>query len=163
MVRAIAISILRRLPAHEAEDFDAVVSAVAPAGVDMLRLQWKFLAEELRRLAPQPAEIWVAVDPVIKGLDLLAAGQEWPRAAADTTAIWAASAVTWADSDLARAAHGPYIRAAAAAAEASSRAAASGLAIAVARAAELAAYAHPSVTAATRRQRDLLLQLLAEV
>ncbi len=57
MVRAIANSISDRLSTREAELFEGLVTAATPADADIMRLPWKFLAEELRRLAPQPAEI----------------------------------------------------------------------------------------------------------
>jgi hypothetical protein len=114
MVEAIARSISARLSPDEAEAFDAAIAAAA--GCDLSRLPWQFLGAELRSLPAQPADVQAVIDPVICGLDLLAAGQEWPAAAARAAAR----------------ASGKVVEAAAA-----------------------------DWTAA-RRQRDLLLQLLAE-
>jgi len=149
MIEAIANRVSARLPAGEAPAFAAAVAAAA-AGRDLSAVPWQFLGAELRSLPAQSAEVQAVVDPVIAGLDQLAAGQEWPEAAA--AAISAATAA-------ARAAIRAAIRAAdwGATAAAADRAAESAAA-----AANWAAYAHADVTASTRRQRDLLLRLLAE-
>jgi hypothetical protein len=173
IVQAIANSISDRLSTREAELFDGLVAHELSADADMLGLPWKFLAEELRNLPSQQAEaeVQAVINQVICGLGLLAAGQEWPDVAGEN--IRCIAKIVMAAAVAVRIAHGPYVKAAEAAswaAECFKAAIAAcaaddneGVAIAVARAAELAAKAHTDLTAATRRQGYLLLQLLAEV
>jgi hypothetical protein len=194
MVEAIARSIRGRLPAEEAPAFDAAVAAAAVTGRDLSRVPWRFLAQELRSLPPGPPEIQTVVDPVITGLDLLAAGQEWPEAAARAdatkavTAVWAAaraSAAAAAAKAIAKVAAADRVdaadrvaaraRAADAVTWADAAAATDWAASATARAASAATRAAAPDDdaawavgggvvdwAAAMRQRDLLLQLLAE-
>jgi len=142
MVQRIAESIFERLPAEEAVAFFAAFpDAVQCDGKDLSRVGWQFLAAELRSLPPQDAAIQAVIDPVIAGMDLLAQGLTWDHAAAraaDAAAGAAAGAAAWA------------ARAAAWAAQAAANAAA-----------RVAAWAAADA-AATRRQRDLLLRLIAE-
>jgi hypothetical protein len=159
MVQRIAENIFEALPAEDARVFFAALpEAVACDGKDLTRVGWQFLAAELRSLPPQPPEIQAVVDPVIHGLELLAAGQRWPTAAeaaeAEAAAARAARAAwaAWAAADAAEAA--------ADAAEAAEAAAwAAWAAWAAAEAAEAAEAA--GRLAARRRQRDLLLQLIS--
>jgi hypothetical protein len=176
MVQAIARSISSRLPADEIEAFDAAVAAAA-AGRDLSRLPWQFLAAELHSLVPLPPSIQADVDVVIAGIDRLANGQEWPGAtdAAKSAAVkafdWNARyvATDWAvDEPTAK-----YTRALRAAIAASAYVILTGAAragwVAIPAAIAVAATALGSSAAAVdagppaaRRQRDLLLQLLAD-
>jgi hypothetical protein len=118
----IAESIFEALPADEARAFfGAIPDAVRADGRDLTRVTWRFLAQVLREL-PEPPEI---SQTVIEGMDRLGRGEEWPEAARDARAAYAAA-----------------YAAAAACADA---------------AAVDAAYA-----AASQRQRDILLTLLAD-
>ena len=166
MLQRIAESIFESLPLKEAQAFFAAFpTAVGCDGKDLSKVGWQFLASELRSLPPQPAEIAAVIKPVIVGMDLLAAGQEWPAAAyaaarADADAAYDADAAA-AD---ARAADADAYAAAAAAAYA----AYADAAYAAARAAAAAAYAYAradadaDADAARLRQRGLLLRLIAE-
>jgi hypothetical protein len=85
------------LPAYDAKAFFAAIpDAVGCDGKDLSRVHWEFLAAELRALPEMPADIQAVIDPVIAGMDLLAAGKEWPkdaaRAAADAAAYAADAA-----------------------------------------------------------------------
>ena len=135
----IAESIFEALPSADAKAFFAALpSAVACDGKDLSRVHWHFLAAELRALPAQTGDVKAAIDRVIVGMDLLAKGQEWPEAAAARAANAASSA--------ARAANAAY----------------------VARAAAYAAYAanaaadYANAYDAIKRQRDTLLQLIAD-
>lgn len=149
MVQRIAESIFEALPADEAITFFAALpDAVHSDGMDLSRVGWKFLAAELRSLPEQPDSIQAVIDPVIAGMDLLAAGQEWldaeAAACAANAAAWAAWAAAWAVNAAAYA-----VNAAAYAAKAAEAAA------------DAADTAVDSLNA-RRRQRDLLLRLIAE-
>jgi len=142
MLVRIAETIFERLPADEAREFFAAFpAAVGRDGKDLSRVSWQFLAQVLRELPRQSAEAQSAIDPVIAGLDLLANGQPCDAADADAAAAYAADAAA----DAAYAAAADAAAAYAAAADAA------------AAAAYVAARA-----AARRRQRDLLLQLVAD-
>ena len=81
MVQRIAENIFEGLPADKAKCFFAALpDAVGCDGKDLSRVGWQFLAAELRSLPPQTSDIQSVIDPVIAGLDLLAAGQDWPHA-----------------------------------------------------------------------------------
>lgn len=104
MVQRIAESIFERLPFEDAVKFFAALpNAIGCDGKDLSRIGWQFLVQALRNMPPQPAEIQAVVDPVIDGLELLAAGGEWPADAAVATrraafaAAVAASAAVAAD------------------------------------------------------------------
>jgi len=130
----IAEHIFENLPADEARDFFAAFpDAISHDDRDLSCVVWKFLAAELRTMPAQLADLQAVIDRVTAGLDLLAAGQEWPKAAA-ADAAYAADAYAAAD------AH------------------ANAAAYAAADAADAHATAHAD---AIRRQRDLLLRLLA--
>jgi hypothetical protein len=152
MVTRIAESIFEGLRSNEAILFFAAIpQAIGSDGKDLSRVGWKFLAEELRALQPVPDDIQACIDPVINGIDLLAEGKEWPKAAACSAA---------ADAATARAAAARAAAAAAAAAYTAAAAAAYTAAYAYA-----AAYAAANAYAAADarlRQRDLLLRLISE-
>ena len=150
MIQRIAESIFERLPSGEAPAFFAALpDAVQCDGKDLSRVGWQFLAAELRNLPQQPDEIQSVIDPVIAGIELLARGMTWDRAAARAAAYAAAGAAAGATAEAAWAA-----RAAAYAADAADAAGATAEAAWAARA--------TARDAATRRQRDLLLRLISE-
>jgi hypothetical protein len=92
----IAESIFEALPQDEAQNFFAALpDAVACDGKDLSRVCWQFLAAELKALPPTEAQS--VVDPVIAGMELLAAGERWSDArAATAAAARAATAATYA-------------------------------------------------------------------
>jgi len=192
MVTRIAESIFEGLRSNEAILFFAAIpQAIGSDGKDLSRVGWKFLAEELRALQPVPDDIQACIDPVINGIDLLAEGKEWPKAAACSAARAAdaaraaARAARAADARAADAAYADAYTAAAAAAAATAARDADAYtawsAPAAARAATRAAYAYAAAAAATAtaataardaysyayaaarlRERDLLLRLVSE-
>ena len=88
-------SIFECLPALEAaEFFTAIPRAIGRDGRDLTRVHWAFLADLLRHLPDTQARDVVA--DVIAGMDLLAAGKDWPGAAqaAQAARVWAERA--WA-------------------------------------------------------------------
>ena len=163
VVTRIAESIFEGLPEDEAIGFFAALpSAVGFDGKDLSRVGWQFLASELRSLPPVLSEIQAVIDPVIAGMDLLAAGKEWSK----KEAAHAACEDAWAACDNACDDACDDAWAARAAREAA-RAACEN-ACEDARAAR-----HPALAAwavrvaceddsARRRQRDLLLKLIKE-
>jgi hypothetical protein len=168
MLQRIAENIFESLPLKEAQAFFAAFpTAVGCDNKDLSRVGWQFLASELRSLPPQPAEIAAVIEPVIVGMDLLAAGQEWPAAAYAANAAYAAANAAYADANAANAAYADANAANAAYAAAAADAAAA-YAAAAARAAAAAADADADADAAAARanarlrQRDLLLRLIAE-
>lgn len=79
----IAESIFERLPADDAKDFFAALpEAVGRDGKDLSKVHWAFFAAELRTLPTVTADIQAVIDPVIEGMDTLASGGEWAKAAA---------------------------------------------------------------------------------
>jgi hypothetical protein len=162
----IAESIFEALPQDEAQNFFAALpDAVACDGKDLSRVCWQFLAAELKALPPTEAQS--VVDPVIAGMELLAAGETWSAANA-ANAARAARAAAYAAANAANAARAA--RAAANAARAAAAAAAAAAAYAAA-AAAAAAYAYAAANAANAayaraaakaRQRNLLLRLISE-
>ena len=162
MLQRIAESIFEKLPADEAKEFfNSLPDAVRCDGKDLTKVGWQFMAAELRALPQQSPDIQAVIDPVIVGIELLAAGQEWGEAAAKAAAdaaLAVANAAAWADAaDVAGDAAAAAGDAAAAAADAARAATwAAWATAAAARAADVAALA------ARRRQRDLLLRLIAE-
>lgn len=182
MVQRIAESIFESLPTDEARAFFAALpDAVHQDGKDLSRVSWQFLAEELWALPPQPPGTQSMIRTVIAGMDLLANGQEWSitkmggyAARASSCAVNAANATT----DAARAAsYAAYAAAfyatdsaraafyAAYAANATTDAAWAAFyaaSYAASYAAGAAATADAALTDAKRRQRDLLLRLIAE-
>jgi hypothetical protein len=183
VLQRIAESIFEKLPADEAKGFFAALpDAVGCDGKNLSRVAWHFLSAELRSLPPVPAGIQAVIDPVIAGMDLLSAGQDWPaaeaaaraagaaawaaRADAEAAARAAAEAAAWAARAAAEAAAWAA-RAAAEAAAWAAEAAAWAAAEAAAWAAEAAAWAAGAAAwaagaAVWARQRDLLLRLIAE-
>lgn len=167
MITKIAEAIFERLPADEAKQFFAdFPAAINNDGKDLSRVGWQFLSQTLRDLPVVAAEVQAVIDPVIAGLDRLAKGEEWPRAAAAAAAR--AAAVRACDAAAAMAADAA--RAAAwAAAWVHARVHAWAAARAAARAAaawdparDADAKAADAWDAAIRQQRDLLLRLISE-
>jgi hypothetical protein len=166
----IAESIFEALPRADATAFFAALpAAVACDGKDLSRVHWHFLAAELRALPAQTDDVKAAIDRVTVGMDLLAKGQEWPDAADAAYAAYAsgdrasaAFAARASASSAARASASSAARAAAQAAHAAADAAYVA-AFAAAYAANVAAYAaHASSAFPIQRQRDTLLQLIAD-
>ena len=164
MLQRIAEDIFEALPADEAKAFFASLpDAVGCDGKDLSRVGWQFLAAELQSLPPQTTDNQAVIDPVITGLDLLAAGQDWPHAQAAHAARAAYAAA-------ASAASAAYAASAAAYAANAHDYAVNGNAYAVnavayaANATHAAAHAaaHAARSSARLRQRDLLLQLISE-
>jgi hypothetical protein len=142
MLVKVCESIFEGLPADDAKDFFSQIGeAVGRDGKDLSRVVWAFLADELRQM---PGNTTRAVGDVISGMDILAAGGEWPHAA--RAAAYAADAAAYAARDAARAAG--YARNAARAARNAARAARN--------AARAAGYA------ACCRQKDTVLRLIQE-
>ena len=157
-------SIFECLPALEAaEFFSAIPRAIGKDGRDLTRVHWAFLADLLRHLPDTQARDVVA--DVTAGMDLLAAGKDWPGAkAAKAEAAEAARAAYWAarSEEVARAAADTAYWAAQAQAVSVARAAA----VAVARAAVAAQSAQAAQadggSREIRRQRDVILRLIQE-
>jgi hypothetical protein len=181
--------IFEQLPIEEAKLFFAAIpDAIGRDGRDLSRVVWQFLAAELQSLPPHSEEFKEVVDPVIAGLNLLAAGQEWPdvaKAAKAAKAAMAAADRAWDAAETAlidaESADTALFRAIATATNAAVSAAADPCHLAADWAATAAnwlaqvawaaarataespwAAAFDAIDAANRRQRDLLLQLLAE-
>ena len=153
---SICEEIFEGLPADDARAFFAALpGAVGRDGKDLGRVQWQFLGQILRELPDVPENVQAVVDRVISGMDLLAAGEDWPDAVAAARAAEVARAAdvgravydaALATEDAARAA--TYVALA-------GRAAARALAGRAAARALVDAYA-----AAYCRQRDILLDLI---
>lgn len=161
MVQRIAESIFERLPSKDAVKFFAALpNAIGCDGKDLSRIGWEFLAQALRNMPPQPAEIQAVVDPVIAGLELLAAGKKWPAAAnAAYDAAKAANAAK-AASAASLAANAASLAADAASLAAYDAAYAANDAANAANDANDAANWVASVFASAAQQRDLLLRLI---
>lgn len=166
----IAKNIFNRLPADEATAFFAALpGAVARDGKDLTRVQWRFLAAELRALPAVEDHVQAVIDPVIAGMDLLSEGKEWSEMDAEAAAAAAVYAASDADAHAADAAAHAANAAAAAAAHsphaaysvAPAASAAVYAAVFAAARADAAARA-PAYAAAVKRQRDTLLRLIAE-
>ena len=160
-VLRIAENIYEDLPDDEATAFFAALpDAVGRDGKDLSRVHWGFLASELRALPQTTDAAQAVIDPVIKGMDLLFSGQQWPDACAaaafDSGAASASRAAAYAAYAAAYAAAAAAY-AAADVAYAAARAAADAAADAAAYAARAAAYA----ARARLRQRGTLLALIA--
>jgi hypothetical protein len=125
--------------------FAAIPDAVGRDGKDLSRVHWAFLASELRALPKVLDDIQAVIDPVIAGMDLLAAGGKWSADAARAAARAAASASAAA----------AYAARAAARAAAYAAADAAYAAYAAAAAAYAASYAAPR-----KRQRVTILNLI---
>jgi hypothetical protein len=150
--------------------FAAIPDAVGRDGKDLSRVHWAFLASELRALPKVPDDIQAVIDPVISGMDLLAAGGKWSADAARA----AASAAAYADAAYAAAsaaarasaasasaaAYADAAYAAASSASASASASAAAYADAAYAAASAAAYAASAYAAPRKRQRDTILNLI---
>lgn len=153
-VLRIAENIFDSLPADDGIAFFAdLPDAVRCNGKDLSRVHWAFLAAELRALPEVNDDTQAVIDTVISGMDLLAAGKDWPKAAAsaayDASAASAATRVAASAADAARAARD--VRAATRVA---------------ARAADATDYAADAADAASDayacriRQRDTMLHLI---
>ena len=154
----IAESIFERLPADDAKGFFAALpEAVGRDGKDLSKVHWAFLAAELSALPTVTADIQAVIDPVVDGMDTLASGGEWSKAAAADAAYAAADAAADAYAAYAADADAAYAAADAAYVAYSAADAAARCATAASRAASRAAY-----VAATFRQRDTLLRLISE-
>ena len=154
-VLRIAENIYEDLPDDEGTAFFAALpDAVGRDGKDLSRVHWGFLASELRALPQTTDAAQAVIDPVIKGMDLLFSGQQWPDAYA---AAYAAHAAAAFDSGAAYAAYAAADAARAAADAARAAAYAAYAADAAAYAADAAAYA----ARARLRQRGTLLALIA--
>ena len=180
MVQRIAENIFEALSADEAVKFFAALpDAVGEDNKDLSKVGWQFLAAELRSLPAQPAEIQLVIDPVIAGMDLMAAGKQWPSAAraaqaaeagrdpgrsAARAAFWAARAAEAAQAAALAAEAAEAAKATAWAAWANGFAAeAAGLGAARVAAWAAKAAAEAAGRAAARiRQCDLLLRLIQE-
>jgi hypothetical protein len=80
MLVKVCENIFEGLPADDAKDFFAQIGdAVGSDGKDLTRVVWAFLADELRQMPENAAR---DVGDVLSGMDILAAGGEWPDAAA---------------------------------------------------------------------------------
>ncbi len=170
MVQRIAESIFEALPVNDAKAFFAAFpDAVACDGKDLSRVGWQFLASELRSLPQQSLEIQVAIDPVISGIDLLAAGQQWAASAANAASDVAWTVARGAAWGTAWAAASAVSHAASAASAASATSAASSAAAAASSASYVGSAASDDASSASYargvaklRQRDLLLRLIAD-
>jgi hypothetical protein len=142
--------------------FAAIPDAVGRDGKDLSRVHWAFLASELRALPKVPDDIQAVIDPVISGMDLLAAGGKWSADAARA----AASAAAYADAAYAAASAAARASAAASAsayadaAYAAASASAAAYADAAYASASAAAYAASASAAPRKRQRDTILNLI---
>ena len=82
-VLRIAEGIFEALPDDEGKAFFAALpEAVCRDGKDLSRVHWAFLAAELRAMPKTTDAAQGVIDPVIAGMDLLAAGIEWSKDAA---------------------------------------------------------------------------------
>jgi len=151
-VLRIAENIYEDLPDDEGTAFFAALpDAVGRDGKDLSRVHWGFLASELRALPQTTDAAQAVIDPVIKGMDLLFSGQQWPDACAAAAFDSGAASASRAAAYAAYAA--AYAAAAAAYAAADADAAADVAAYAAARAAadaaaDVAAYAAAAYAAA---------------
>jgi hypothetical protein len=159
-------SVYERLPKAESQQFYLdFPRAIGADGKDLTRVSWAFLGETLRALPEQPVHIQAVIDPVIAGMDLLAAGKEWAATSTEAEARAEAWAEAWAAAAAARAAEAA---AAGAAAEAAAEAAWAAWAAAEADSAEARAWAAEARAWAASaeeeflRQRDSLLRLMRD-
>jgi hypothetical protein len=154
MLLRITEGIIGRLWPEDADAFFAALpDAVESDGRDLSRVSWQFLALELRKLPPlEEGRTKDARLRVIDGVDLLAAGKDWPEAAAARDSAY-------------RVSDGGYIQNAATIGAART-AAANGDAAEAAFIADSAAESIYSLTHTkfeiAERQRDTLLQLIKE-
>jgi hypothetical protein len=151
--------IFEALPADEATAFFAALpDSVARDGKDLSRVHWRFLAAELRSLPGVLANVQAVIDPVIAGLDRLAAGGVWDATDAEAAGAAAyAAAYAAADAAAYAAAYAAYAAARAAADVADAAYAAYAAAYAA-----RAALVDAARADARRRQRDTVLRLIAD-
>ena len=166
-VLRIAENIFEDLPDDEAAAFFAALpDAVGRDGKDLSRVQWGFLAAELRAMPQTTDAAQAVIDPVIDGMDLLFSGQQWTATKA-TKAAYAAYAAAEESTKAAYAAEAAKAAYAAAYAAYAAYATADSAAYAASCATYAAAYAADATAdaaadAAVRlRQRDTLLALIA--
>ena len=161
-------AVFERLLEHEAQAFFAAIpDAVDRDGRDLSRVHWKVLGQILRDLPDVPQDVQAVIDPVIEGMDLLAAGKDWPAAAhaahAARAAARAAHAAAHANThDAHAAAHAAAATVAAHANTHDAARAARAAAVTVAAHAAAHAAAADDYPAAVRRQRDIILTLIRE-
>ena len=104
-VLRIAENIYEDLPDDEGTAFFAALpDAVGRDGKDLSRVHWGFLASELRALPQTTDAAQAVIDPVIKGMDLLFSGQQWPDARAAAAFDSGAASASRAAADAAYAA-----------------------------------------------------------
>jgi hypothetical protein len=142
--------------------FAAIPDAVGRDGKDLSRVHWAFLASELRALPKVPDDIQAVIDPVISGMDLLAAGGKWSADAARAAAYAASASADAAYAARAAARAAAYAASASAYAASAAYAAASAATYAAAAyaAASAAAYAASAYAAPRKRQRVTILNLI---
>jgi hypothetical protein len=80
-----------------ARRLDCLPALEAAHGKDLSRVGWMFLGAMLREVPVESERTRAVVDPVIAGMDRLAAGDDWPGAAAAADAAWAAAAAESAE------------------------------------------------------------------
>ena len=124
---------------------------------------WHFLAAMLREMPVPDGEASAVVDPVIAGMDLLAAGKDWPKAAAAASAAASCWPVTWAiPAGWAAICAAAWAAAGSAVTAAVSAGGRPAVAAAAAWAAAKAAAAAAEAGLSFPRQRDILLRLIEE-
>jgi hypothetical protein len=149
-------------PDHARAFFAAIPDAVGRDGKDLSRVHWAFLASELRALPKVPDDIQAVIDPVISGMDLLAAGGKWSADAARAAAYAASASADAAYAARAAARAAAYAASASTYAASAAYAAASAATYAAAAyaAASAAAYAASAYAAPRKRQRVTILNLI---
>lgn len=87
MLVHLAESIFERLESEDAKKFfEDIPEAIGKNGKDLSLVAWKFLASELRAIPQVDSDTSELIGRVIAGVDSLAAGGEYPEAAADARA-----------------------------------------------------------------------------
>jgi hypothetical protein len=78
-------------PDESREFFKDIPDAIGKDGRDLSLVKWAFLRDMFKSLPPQNQKIKSVIDPVIEGMELLAAGLDWPADAAYAAAAYAAA------------------------------------------------------------------------
>ena len=52
----------------------------AAEGRDTSLAHWRFLGDVLRHMTEREPDVQAVIDPVIEGMDMMAAGEDWPKA-----------------------------------------------------------------------------------
>ena len=105
MLRELCENIFGRLSEHDPEEGKGFLSDILEAVADcerkdLSRVAWAFLAAELRDMPKQSEGIQHDIDAVIKSMDLLASGADWPDATyAPGPAAYAAAAAALSVAD----------------------------------------------------------------